>query len=201
MDDVAIVKQGWLLKRGEYIKTWRPRWFQLKADGSFRGCVALSLFLSMCVEDDHAVGRLLVDRELRNWCLAAMPTLGSRTTLVARVLHVPSSPLLSVLDTGWSDTSCPLTHTHPSTHRRSTGAVVCSTFVDGFPLPPVPWRITPGLLTLSWCLVGHWVSHTYTHTHRAALFCGAPLRDLKDFLAAHLTSIQNLRRLIQRCGA
>jgi len=37
MDEVAIVKQGWLLKRGEYIKTWRPRWFQLKADGSFRG--------------------------------------------------------------------------------------------------------------------------------------------------------------------
>eukprot|EP00038_Savillea_parva_P008515 m.177467 g.177467 ORF g.177467 m.177467 type:complete len:479 (+) comp14355_c0_seq1:138-1574(+) len=37
MDDVKIVKQGWLLKRGEYIKTWRPRWFQLKADGSFRG--------------------------------------------------------------------------------------------------------------------------------------------------------------------
>lgn len=32
-----IVKQGWLLKRGEYIKNWRPRWFQLKSDGSFRG--------------------------------------------------------------------------------------------------------------------------------------------------------------------
>jgi len=35
--ETAIVKQGWLLKRGEYIKNWRPRWFQLKSDGSFRG--------------------------------------------------------------------------------------------------------------------------------------------------------------------
>lgn len=32
-----IVKEGWLSKKGEYIQTWRPRWFVLKADGSFRG--------------------------------------------------------------------------------------------------------------------------------------------------------------------
>jgi RAC serine/threonine-protein kinase len=37
MEEPVIVKQGWLLKRGEYIKNWRPRWFQLKSDGSFRG--------------------------------------------------------------------------------------------------------------------------------------------------------------------
>eukprot|EP00041_Stephanoeca_diplocostata_P039686 m.1637479 g.1637479 ORF g.1637479 m.1637479 type:complete len:476 (+) comp25858_c0_seq1:129-1556(+) len=37
MDSAVIVKQGWLLKRGEYIRNWRPRWFQLKSDGSFRG--------------------------------------------------------------------------------------------------------------------------------------------------------------------
>jgi len=37
LPDVVVVKQGWLLKRGEYIKTLRPRWFQLKSDGSFRG--------------------------------------------------------------------------------------------------------------------------------------------------------------------
>ena len=78
MEAPTIVKQGWLLKRGEsendeliydlitiyieseslasillavlllltmcvrpgeYIKNWRPRWFQLKSDGSFRGYV------------------------------------------------------------------------------------------------------------------------------------------------------------------
>eukprot|EP00039_Didymoeca_costata_P018962 m.335722 g.335722 ORF g.335722 m.335722 type:complete len:464 (+) comp17661_c0_seq1:76-1467(+) len=33
----TVVKQGWLSKRGEYIKNWRKRWFQLKSDGSFRG--------------------------------------------------------------------------------------------------------------------------------------------------------------------
>ncbi|EDQ92160.1 uncharacterized protein MONBRDRAFT_34933 [Monosiga brevicollis MX1] len=33
----VVIKQGWLLKRGEYIRNWRPRWFQLKSDGSFRG--------------------------------------------------------------------------------------------------------------------------------------------------------------------
>ncbi|XP_004682040.2 PREDICTED: RAC-alpha serine/threonine-protein kinase [Condylura cristata] len=37
MADVAIVKEGWLHKRGEYIKTWRPRYFLLKNDGTFIG--------------------------------------------------------------------------------------------------------------------------------------------------------------------
>ncbi|XP_036698609.1 RAC-alpha serine/threonine-protein kinase isoform X2 [Balaenoptera musculus] len=37
MNDVAIVKEGWLHKRGEYIKTWRPRYFLLKNDGTFIG--------------------------------------------------------------------------------------------------------------------------------------------------------------------
>ncbi|XP_033115781.1 RAC-gamma serine/threonine-protein kinase-like [Anneissia japonica] len=32
-----IIKEGWLQKRGEYIKNWRMRYFQLKADGSFLG--------------------------------------------------------------------------------------------------------------------------------------------------------------------
>ncbi|XP_016391683.1 RAC-alpha serine/threonine-protein kinase-like [Sinocyclocheilus rhinocerous] len=35
--DVVIVKEGWLHKRGEYIKTWRPRYFLLKSDGTFIG--------------------------------------------------------------------------------------------------------------------------------------------------------------------
>ncbi|KAJ8341439.1 hypothetical protein SKAU_G00337300 [Synaphobranchus kaupii] len=37
MTDVVIVKEGWLHKRGEYIKTWRPRYFLLKSDGTFIG--------------------------------------------------------------------------------------------------------------------------------------------------------------------
>ncbi|KAM6395754.1 RAC-beta serine/threonine-protein kinase [Rhynochetos jubatus] len=37
MSDVSVVKEGWLHKRGEYIKTWRPRYFLLKSDGSFIG--------------------------------------------------------------------------------------------------------------------------------------------------------------------
>jgi len=31
------VKEGWLLKRGEYIASWRPRYFILRGDGTFRG--------------------------------------------------------------------------------------------------------------------------------------------------------------------
>ncbi|NWR65625.1 AKT2 kinase, partial [Bucorvus abyssinicus] len=37
MGEVSVVKEGWLHKRGEYIKTWRPRYFLLKSDGSFIG--------------------------------------------------------------------------------------------------------------------------------------------------------------------
>ncbi|XP_056906760.1 RAC-beta serine/threonine-protein kinase isoform X1 [Takifugu flavidus] len=37
MDEVSVVREGWLFKRGEYIKTWRPRYFILKSDGSFIG--------------------------------------------------------------------------------------------------------------------------------------------------------------------
>ncbi|XP_066426051.1 RAC-beta serine/threonine-protein kinase isoform X1 [Molothrus aeneus] len=37
MSEALVVKEGWLHKRGEYIKTWRPRYFLLKSDGSFIG--------------------------------------------------------------------------------------------------------------------------------------------------------------------
>uniref|UniRef100_A0A7N8Y662 non-specific serine/threonine protein kinase n=1 Tax=Mastacembelus armatus TaxID=205130 RepID=A0A7N8Y662_9TELE len=37
MNEVSVVREGWLHKRGEYIKTWRPRYFILKTDGSFIG--------------------------------------------------------------------------------------------------------------------------------------------------------------------
>ncbi|CAB1424897.1 unnamed protein product [Pleuronectes platessa] len=37
MNEVNIIREGWLHKRGEYIKTWRPRYFLLKSDGSFIG--------------------------------------------------------------------------------------------------------------------------------------------------------------------
>ncbi|TMS23617.1 RAC-gamma serine/threonine-protein kinase [Larimichthys crocea] len=37
MSDQNVVKEGWVQKRGEYIKNWRPRYFLLKTDGSFIG--------------------------------------------------------------------------------------------------------------------------------------------------------------------
>lgn len=32
-----VVKQGWLSKRGEYIRNWRPRYFYLLDDGMLLG--------------------------------------------------------------------------------------------------------------------------------------------------------------------
>jgi hypothetical protein len=37
--EIKVVRQGILYKRGEFIRTWRPRFFQLKTDGSLRGWV------------------------------------------------------------------------------------------------------------------------------------------------------------------
>ncbi|KAK1886797.1 RAC-gamma serine/threonine-protein kinase [Dissostichus eleginoides] len=37
MSDLNVIKEGWVQKRGEYIKNWRPRYFLLKSDGSFIG--------------------------------------------------------------------------------------------------------------------------------------------------------------------
>lgn len=34
---MSVVKEGLLLKKGEFIQNWRPRWFVLRSDGSFRG--------------------------------------------------------------------------------------------------------------------------------------------------------------------
>uniref|UniRef100_H2Z683 non-specific serine/threonine protein kinase n=1 Tax=Ciona savignyi TaxID=51511 RepID=H2Z683_CIOSA len=37
MAEPSVVKEGWLHKRGEYIRNWRRRYFVLKTDGSFLG--------------------------------------------------------------------------------------------------------------------------------------------------------------------
>lgn len=35
--NATIVKEGWLQKRGEHIKTWRSRYFILRTDGTLHG--------------------------------------------------------------------------------------------------------------------------------------------------------------------
>jgi len=35
--EIYTVKEGWVLKRGEFIKNWRPRYFILRSNGSFVG--------------------------------------------------------------------------------------------------------------------------------------------------------------------
>lgn len=36
-DDTEIIKEGWLLKRGEFIRNWRKRYYRLMSDGMFYG--------------------------------------------------------------------------------------------------------------------------------------------------------------------
>jgi len=47
MSAPELVHEGWLNKRGEYIKNWRPRYFKLYSDGSFYG------FKEKPTEDKH----------------------------------------------------------------------------------------------------------------------------------------------------
>jgi len=44
----AVVKEGWLLKRAEYFKNWRWRYFVLKDDGQFLGFKSATDAGSMC---------------------------------------------------------------------------------------------------------------------------------------------------------
>ncbi|KAA0711595.1 RAC-alpha serine/threonine-protein kinase [Triplophysa tibetana] len=71
----AIVKEGWLHKRGEYIKTWRPRYFLLKSDGTFIGYK----------ERPQDVDQL--ETPLNNFSVARMSADEDRTTQSQHIHH------------------------------------------------------------------------------------------------------------------
>ena len=82
-----------MLSVGEYIKNWRPRWFQLKSDGSFRG---YGLFLSYLVSTHHrAISDTKADSQH-----PASPRSTSLMSLVCTVVVDATSAVLTVLYPG-----------------------------------------------------------------------------------------------------
>ncbi|XP_031564380.1 RAC-gamma serine/threonine-protein kinase-like [Actinia tenebrosa] len=86
----TIVKVGWLQKRGEYIKNWRPRYFQLWSDGSFIGYKEIPKSKDAVPLNNFTVAEsqiLRVDKPKPNTFLVRCL---QWTTFVERTFHVDS---------------------------------------------------------------------------------------------------------------
>lgn len=86
--DATIVKVGWIQKRGEYIKNWRPRYFQLWSDGSFVGYKELPKSKDTEPLNNFSVAKCQIMRQERPKPNCFIMRCWQWTTLVERTFHL-----------------------------------------------------------------------------------------------------------------
>ncbi|KAL9957915.1 hypothetical protein ACROYT_G034870 [Oculina patagonica] len=86
----TIVKVGWLQKRGEYIKNWRPRYFQLWSDGSFIGYKEVPKSKEVEPLNNFSVAKSQIMRQEKPKANSFIIRCWQWTTLIERTFHLDS---------------------------------------------------------------------------------------------------------------
>lgn len=87
----TIVKTGWLQKRGEYIKNWRPRYFQLWSDGSFIGYKEVPKSRETERLNNFSVAKAQIMKTEKPKANSFIIRCFQWTTLIERTFHVDNS--------------------------------------------------------------------------------------------------------------
>ncbi|KAJ7373130.1 RAC-alpha serine/threonine-protein kinase [Desmophyllum pertusum] len=87
----TIVKVGWLQKRGEYIKNWRPRYFQLWSDGSFIGYKEVPKSKEVEPLNNFSVAKCQIMRQDKPKINSFIIRCWQWTTLIERTFHLDNN--------------------------------------------------------------------------------------------------------------
>jgi len=87
----TIVKVGWLQKRGEYIKNWRPRYFQLWSDGSFIGYKEVPKSREVEPLNNFSVSKSQIMRQEKPKSNSFIIRCWQWTTLIERTFHLDTA--------------------------------------------------------------------------------------------------------------
>lgn len=87
----TIVKVGWLQKRGEYIKNWRPRYFQLWSDGSFIGYKEVPKSRDVEPLNNFSVAKCQIMRQEKPKADSFIIRCWQWTTLIERTFHLDNT--------------------------------------------------------------------------------------------------------------
>ncbi|XP_065052422.1 RAC-gamma serine/threonine-protein kinase-like [Rhopilema esculentum] len=119
-DKSTVVKEGWVSKRGEYIKNWRPRYFKLMSDGSFLGFKEKPAKENTEPLNNFSVERAQVMQTEKPKANTFIIRCFQLTTLVERTFHVETSEERSLWVNAIEEISKRLQEEEDSSSKTST---------------------------------------------------------------------------------